>query len=140
MKRNILFIMFCLLPGVVFSTTSALAEEGSEKDISDTMTVVEENQTPADIDKMLTVPDTALSEDIKLPGPASEQGGENSAYGLDKANETRQRSRETARERIHEARQEQLGEQLREQARESVMEKEMIRQRIQDRREEANNR
>ena len=84
MKRNILIIgIGLLLAGLVFSAPAMAQDEDSG---SDTMQVVQPDQEPEEVDKRITLPDSA-----------SEQGVESSKQGLETANEGRSWARSEPR-------------------------------------------
>ncbi len=111
MKRSIMLIGFALLMAGLISVTPALAQ--NEATGQDTMDVVEPGQTPEEVDRRITLPESA-----------SEQGVESSRKGLETANEAREKGREFGQERAEEARErgKDRGEEARERAKERAEE------------------
>lgn len=143
MKRSVLIIgVSLLLAGLIASAPAMAQEDGEVSDTAakapeDTMQVVEPNETPEDVDRKLTLPESA-----------SEQGVESSSQGLETANEAREKGREFGRERAEEARE--SGSERAEEARERARERaegakehtrgENVRDQVRDRDRDQNNR
>lgn len=129
MKRSILIIALSLLLAGLIAASPAMAQE-------DSMQVVEPNETPEDVDRKLTLPESA-----------SQQGVESSSQGLDTANEAREKGREFGQERAEEAREmsNERAEEVRERARERAEEareqtREQVRDKVRDRDVDQDNR
>lgn len=139
MKTRILITTICLMLAGLFSAVPALAQQGGEgKDSEhDTMNVMRPDEVPGDIERRLHVPDQA-TRDIELPESASEEGHDNSKYGLDTANEAREQRmesgmerRESAMERSRQSMEETRGEAAMEEARDRIGDRNLMEQRVQ---------
>lgn len=92
MKRSIFLIAMSVLLAGLLAATPAMAQDDDAEGRNDAMQVVDQNERPEDVDK-----------ELSLPESASEQGKESSSYGLDTANEAREKGREFGQERAEEA-------------------------------------
>ncbi|MEF8889012.1 MAG: hypothetical protein V5A14_03110 [Desulfohalobiaceae bacterium] len=92
MKRSIFFIALSVLLAGLLAAAPAMAQDDEAEARNDEMQVVDQNERPEDVDK-----------ELSLPKSASEQGKESSSYGLDTANEAREKDREFGQERAQEA-------------------------------------
>lgn len=116
MIKRMLMLSLLALP---FVATGVAAED----DLDVTMDVIEDD---ADEER--------ITQQLRLPESASEQGRESSEYGLDTANEARERGRDFGEDRAEEARE--RGEEARERARERADAAEDRRQAAENRRQE----
>lgn len=132
MKRSILIIALSLLLMGLLAAAPAMAQDEADTPnrAQDEVRVVEQDETPEDVDK-----------ELALPESASEQGKESSSQGLDTANEAREKGKESGQERAEEARERggERAEEVRERANERAEEAreqtrgEKTRDRVEDR-------
>lgn len=139
--------MISLAAGAMFFAAPVFAQDSGEEGSTDSMTVLETNETPADFEKRIRIPESAseaTEKELMLPESASEQGRENSEFGMERANQARQEKREFGRQRALEAREGKTGENIREQLRDGEMNRERIREQVRenvlDERKQGNNR
>ncbi|MFP4194506.1 MAG: hypothetical protein ACLFRO_06135 [Desulfobacterales bacterium] len=125
MKRNVIAIIISVVLAAMISAVPAFAQDKGEKsrDGEATMKVVGPDETPDRVEQRIRVRDNqnnVSSQKLSLPEGASEEGVENSAYGLETANQAREQKGDFGRERARQAPGNEIGERVREMIRDRM--------------------